>query len=194
MTSTKTAKESGEQPSKNRILHILDIVVFLLILISLSFAIVVIGIDINGDGTNGFSTDTDKATDDYANNFNEVLLSSTIPRVAYINSYGNETIFIGYSVSQLILEDVYLRWNPDSTLNLTSLKNGIEAEITKLASNLILSKYSFKFSVTSVSAEPFELTAVEGIASGAEVITTTSKSLLSLDQGEEVQVKLQLYH
>ena len=137
---------------------------------------------------------------DYSNEVNEVLLMSTIPRVTYVNSDGNETIFIGYSVNQLILEDVYIRQNATFTLNVTNLENGIESEIRNLARNLIDSKYSFRINITSYRVKPILILSNNNnnnnnnnITQKREEVATSYLTLWSLDQKEEIDIRLQLF-
>ncbi len=183
----------GQVPKIN-FLHVVDIVLFLLIILSLSITIVVFGGDIDTrDSSEGLDATSQNYLDDYAIETNEVLLASTIPVVSYVDSNGNETVFAGYSVNQLILEDLYLRQNLFNNFNLTSLEMGIETEIGTLARNLIDPKYMFVINITSYSVNPLEIIFNNDDPQNSTPIVSSKVTLWSLDQGEELEIKLQLF-
>jgi hypothetical protein len=184
-------KNEGKKDEKIKFVHILDISIFLIIMISLSIGIMVLGVDIeSSDEVKDYSSEF--FTEKYANDANEVLLSSTVTRVSYTNTIGNETEYIGYSVNQLILEDVYLRINSGGILNTTSLNLGIESKIHDMARYLIDSKYEFTLTVSTSNIDLFTIRSIENFQPESDVIAKSSKSLLSSDLQEEIDIKLEL--
>ena len=133
MVKTRTNQTKPPKKSEINYLHILDIVIFLVLILSLSFAIVAFGFEMGSEnGTDGHDRATQEYLNDYTNGVNKALLMATVPIASYVDSDGNETIYIGYSVNQLILEDIYIRQNSTLNLNRTSLENGLESEILNL--------------------------------------------------------------
>jgi hypothetical protein len=186
-------KNQNNKVKKIKFVQILDITIFLIIILSLSIGIMVLGIETDSsDDVVDYSPEF--FSEKYANDANEVLLASTIPRVTYIDIYTNVTEYIGYSINQLIIEDVYLRINSASNLNVTSLKQGIESQIQKSARNLIDTKYDFKLTISTSNLDLFTIISGNNPKPDSDIAAVSSISLLSSDLQDKLEIKLELYY
>ncbi len=192
MKTQESKKNKKDIQPKIRIVHILDILIFLLIIISLSIGIMVLGIEVDSSEDEIDYSD-EFFSENYIEDLNEVLLTSTITRVSYNDLNDNETVYIGYTINQLILEDVYHRINSDDNLNLTSLELGLESHIQELARDLIDIQYGFSITVTSSNVDLFTITSIDEFSQNPNMASATSVSLLSSDLQEELEVKLELF-
>ncbi len=61
----------------------------------------------------------------------EALLDSTVDHTTYTDSSGKVHVYTGWTVQELIVEDLELRSSTTTKANVTSLSSGIEAAITK---------------------------------------------------------------
>jgi hypothetical protein len=190
-TQDRKKNKKDIQP-KIRIVHVLDILIFLLIIISLSIGLMVLGIEVD-PSEDEIDYSDEFFSENYVEDLNEVLLTSTISRVSYIDLNDNETVYIGYSINQLILEDAYLRINSDDSFNLTGLELGLQSRIQELARDLIDIQYAFRITVTSSNIDLFIITSIDEFSPDPNVTSATSVSLLSSDLHEELVVKLELF-
>jgi hypothetical protein len=190
-TQDRKKNKKDIQP-KIRIVHVLDILIFLLIIISLSIGLMVLGIEVD-PSEDEIDYSDEFFSENYVEDLNEVLLASTISRVSYIDLNDNETVYIGYSINQLILEDAYLRINSDDSFNLTGLELGLQSRIQELARDLIDIQYAFRITVTSSNIDLFIITSIDEFSPDPNVTSATSVSLLSSDLHEELVVKLELF-
>lgn len=192
MKTQESKKNKKDIQPKIRIVHILDILIFLLIIISLSIGIIVLGIEVDSSEDEIDYSD-EFFSENYIEDLNEVFLSSTITRVTYTDLNDNETVYISYTINQLILENVYLRINSDDSLNLTDLELGLESHIKELARDLIDIQYGFSITVTSSNVDLYTITSMDEFSQNPNVASVTSVSLLSSDLQDELEVKLELF-
>ena len=61
----------------------------------------------------------------------EALLGSTIDHTTYTDSSGKVHVYTGWTVQELLVEDLELRSSPTTKANVTSLSSGIEAAISQ---------------------------------------------------------------
>jgi hypothetical protein len=86
----------------------------------------------------------------------DALLGSTIDQATYTDLEGNATIYTGWTVQSLLVEDLETRNNRTVDPNITSLQNGIEAKVLDLLKALSGNhhynlKVSFRTSVISIT-------------------------------------------
>jgi hypothetical protein len=79
--------------------------------------------------------DAPKGTPSYTvvdeNGILEALLSTTVDYTTYTDSFGKVHVYTGWTVQELIIEDLELRSSTTTKANVTSLAGGIEAAISK---------------------------------------------------------------
>jgi hypothetical protein len=79
--------------------------------------------------------DAPKGTPSYTvvdeNGILEALLSTTVDYTTYTDSTGRVHVYTGWTVQELIIEDLELRTSTTIKANVTSLAGGIEAAISK---------------------------------------------------------------
>jgi|GEM_PF-6662133 len=79
--------------------------------------------------------ETPKGTPSYtvvdSNGILTALLGSTVDHTSYTDSSGKVHVYTGWTVQELIVEDLELRSSTTTKANVTSLSDGIEAAINK---------------------------------------------------------------
>jgi len=66
----------------------------------------------------------------------QALLSSTVDEVSYTDIGGRTHVYTGWTVQELLIEDLELRFNSTMGANVTGLSTGIEAAMGKSLGNL----------------------------------------------------------
>jgi hypothetical protein len=66
----------------------------------------------------------------------QVLLSSTVDEVSYTDIGGRTHVYTGWTVQELLIEDLELRFNSTMGANVTGLSAGIEAAMGKTLGSL----------------------------------------------------------
>lgn len=99
----------------------------------------------------------------------QALLSSTVDEVTYIDAGGNVSVYTGWTIGALLVEDLELRLNQTVAANLTSMGSGIEGQVTEQLKGLSgLHHYNLKVSFTTTY---FRITDV-GITGGSQATAT----------------------
>ena len=164
MGKTKKVKSNAEtdktkkSPSKARPLsefkywHVLDSVVFIILILTVSLMMIFTGI---AESPEDSISDFDE-TNEYSEQIAQTLLTCTIPRINYTDSEGQETIYIGWTVEQLIIEDLKIRNGQKpykAPADIESLRNGLEGAVGRLLDDMVGTSKTFSLQVTIIQGE-----------------------------------------
>lgn len=144
--STKSIKEDqykgilDKRPNRNWIM--LDAVVFLILILLVSVALILIS-SAPRDADHYFTHYHE--TDEYLENSMEMVLSSTVPKATYRDMNGFETEFVDQSIENLILIDLNIRSLASDDLNSTSLEHDLEHELMQALDTVIGINQDFVF-------------------------------------------------
>jgi len=115
----------------------------------------------------------------------ESLLASTIDEVRYTDVSGRTHIYTGWTIHELMVEDLELRSDDDTPANITSLEKGIEAAVNaKLDALSGEHHYNLKASYGGVFFRIKDL-AIEGKAT-----STTTIHMRSIDGDAKVLLSM----
>jgi hypothetical protein len=144
--STKSIKEDQYKATvntrPNRTWIMLDAVVFLILMLLVSSALILIS-SAPRDADHYFTHYHE--TDEYLENSMEMVLSSTVPKATYRDINGFETEFVDQSIENLILIDLSIRSLASDDLNSTSLEYDLEHELVQALDMVIGSDQDFVF-------------------------------------------------
>ena len=87
-------------------------------------------------------------TDEYIEDTMQVVLSSTVPHVAYYDYKNSKTEFVDYTIEHLIIIDLTIRDGDFEDLNASSLEHSLENEILTILNSAIGENRNFIFTVS----------------------------------------------
>jgi hypothetical protein len=126
---------------------LVDSILFIIIVIAVSLMMIVTGLaEVADDDKPEFEN-----SDEFAKQISNVLLAGTVPRVNYTDMGGRETVYVGSSVKQLLIEDLRIRNNLGpykAPANEKSLQNSLEPAVSSILSGLLGPSNSFAVNVT----------------------------------------------
>ena len=134
----KRVNGSGTSPNKQLI--ILDTLVFFILLLAVSYAM--LAVSLKPDEPNKYFTEFDE-TDEFAETFMQAILGTTVPETNYIDSKGQKTDFTGRTVEDLILIDLAIRAEASSDFNETHLMNNLEEKIFEILNSVFHGRSHF---------------------------------------------------
>lgn len=132
----------------NRTWIMLDAVVFLVLMLLVSVALILIS-SAPRDADHYFTHYHE--TDEYLENSMEMVFSSTVPKATYRDMNGFETEFVDQSIENLIIIDLSIRSLASDELNSTSLEHDLEHELMQALDTVIGSDQDFVFTCSYAS-------------------------------------------
>jgi len=156
---------------------ILDAVLFVLILFSLSLSILLLSSE--------FGEDIDyyvgyHETDEYIEYSIQAVFDSTVPRVTYQDLNHHNSEFIGQSVETLILQDLNIRLSGGLDLNETNLEQNIEQAILTTFNQVFEKDTKFVLTAGKFAQKPSADDVPE-----LEIVITNSNIDFELENSEE---------
>lgn len=134
--NTVPQKKLKHGPNRQKFKNVLDAVLFFIIILSLTFLLIASGLTDQAEpGIKDF-----QKSEEYSDQILQVWLTGTIPRANYTDRDGHETVFIGSSIKQLLIEDIRIRENLGpytDPADLGGLRDGLENEIGDVLNDLL---------------------------------------------------------
>jgi hypothetical protein len=185
MVKKRLEKEDVKKSDKNDLNYlkrrklriILDAVLFVIILMSLSLTLLFVSSE--------FGEDIDyyvnyHETDEYIEYSTQTILDSTVPRVTYHDINHQKTELIGQSVETLIIQDLNIRSSGGKELNETSLEQSIEHAILTAFNQAFENDKKFILTAGKFKQKPGADDVPE-----LEIVITNSNIDLDLENSEE---------
>ena len=116
---------------------VLDSVVFLIIVVITSLAMIMISSGL--EGSNSYYKNY-PGSEEYIEISMQSILSSTVPEVSYYDLVGARTVFSGQTIEGLIQTDLAVRGADTINFNLSSLEQGLESRIKTTINSVFLNK------------------------------------------------------
>lgn len=160
---------NGSRALPSKQLIILDTLVFFILLLAVSYAMVTVSL--KPVEPNKYFTEFDE-TDEFAETFMQAILGTTVPEVNYIDSKGQKTDFTGRTVQDLILIDLAIRAEASSDFNETNLMNNIEERIFEILNSVFHGRSHF---LIWVGEEDQDLSASDQNSTKNIVITSLAR-------------------
>lgn len=148
-------KDTGSIPKRPiahfKYWHVVDSILFLIIVITVTLMMLLSGLaQVPKTEVQDF-----ESTEEHAEQITFAFLSGTIPRISYTDGDGKETVYTGWSVKKLLIEDLRIRQGlgPYQTpANMDSLYSGIESVLSETMSDILGTSYTFSLRVSMQSS------------------------------------------
>ncbi|UCH88290.1 MAG: hypothetical protein JSV49_08470 [Thermoplasmata archaeon] len=130
--------------------YVVDSILFFIIVLAVTLMMILTGFAEESREVGSF-----ESTDKYAEQLTMAFLAGTVPELNYTDSRGQETIYVDYSVKQLLIEDLRIRLGGGPhhmPVNTNSLKIGIESTVGSIMDELVGSSRTFSLNVTGIQS------------------------------------------
>jgi hypothetical protein len=203
---SRKKSRSGGRLRNFKYWSVVDSILFLLIVLAVFFTMVLTGLAEEPEDIPEF-----EETSEYPEQLARAFLAGTIPNVNYTDTGGQETDYAGWSVKQILIEDMLIRqgYGPyKGPPNEQSLHDGIENVLKLTLENLVGTERTFVLNVISEGSEndnsispsitiygsgfSTDLSESDYISKGSEVIRVTNPADQGIDE-LKITVELRIY-